>query len=562
MADLDDYLLDLGREYSWGILLLQEFSSALKVPDVTSAGHLVMAQSLTTGQRRTCIIIHNNLAGLPRGEFISRGRHIGVDIQGGNGCSVRFISGHLPANQIDDDYSDSIADLQYIIDGRPNGYQVVMGVDAQEAVGGRDGENHFSDFFDLGVIGELTKGRCGTRGEILLNFMEFNGLSLRNTFGEGAEGIIQEDCYTCNYDLRRLPKQIDYVASSLRRVTARVVDATATSSDHRPIYAFIPWESFLPTGATMAAQRERKKKPIGWIKSNQNYNLELQKGLGLESVLNRAVEGGQKITIYSDGSKRTKDTRRGFAGWAFACFYTDPTNINDTPFKESFGRVANDSNDKMFLGAKVQTSCVGEVCAVIEAGLFILASIADGTVLTGAEIIIRPDATYACGLISGWILPKENLVLAKLCTHIWNRIRKFVLVKVLKVNAHTGNIGNDYVDALAKKGANPDFIRHHCDKRVRLRDWGAAEFFKFLVRSEIKTQEVDNVITVISHEEEENEPALKRARRIHNNNFNNHDNNDRHKMTPKACQSLPRGKDTSTDPTQDDTIRHKIMQKP
>ena len=59
---LDDFLLDASREHDWDFMLLQEYSAAAVVAEVSNAGHLVYAQVPIAGQRRSAIIVNHRVA--------------------------------------------------------------------------------------------------------------------------------------------------------------------------------------------------------------------------------------------------------------------------------------------------------------------------------------------------------------------------------------------------------------------------------------------------------------------------------------------------------------------
>jgi hypothetical protein len=296
MAELDDFLTDLGREVSWDVIMIQEFSSTTaEIPMYTSLGHRVLAQPPCQGQRRAAVIIHVSHNHCVRGSEV-RGRHLAVDMCWAEEFACRFVSSHMPSTNVPDDYRDSVSDLEAIACGRPKGSQIVIGIDGQDSVGDDVGN---SDFYDLGVIGNHAVGARGWKGELLLNAVEGLGLSLRNTFFTGVGG----DQFTCHFDLRRPARQIDYAISNLRRVEARVLDSSATGSDHRPLSIVIPYKSVRWLQQTA---RAKLVKPIGWIKTDANYNLMVQEQLGLireQQPCDGYVEGVNSFVMFLDGSK-------------------------------------------------------------------------------------------------------------------------------------------------------------------------------------------------------------------------------------------------------------------
>ena len=77
----------------------------------------------------------------------------------------------------------------------------------------------------------------GIKGEHLVRFAMENSLSFLNTFHPGSSEKIADN-WTCSYDGKRPPKQIDYVlvdTDALCEWTSSVTDSSATDSDHRII---------------------------------------------------------------------------------------------------------------------------------------------------------------------------------------------------------------------------------------------------------------------------------------------------------------------------------------
>ena len=135
MVDVDAFLADLEHEFEWGVLLLQEFSSATKLFSFDSGtGHRVIVQPPCSGQRRSAIIVNKRYLHTMRGEAVVKGRHIAQDLEIAK-FRCRFISAHLSASQVPDEYNNSIDDVDYLLLSKPAGYHTVIGVDGQDTLG-------------------------------------------------------------------------------------------------------------------------------------------------------------------------------------------------------------------------------------------------------------------------------------------------------------------------------------------------------------------------------------------------------------------------------------------
>ena len=69
------------------------------------------------------------------------------------------------------------------------------------------------------------------------NYIMENLLTATNTFHFEDDGAI--DLYTCNYNRKHEPQQIDHMLSSDNSVRSRTFDASATKSDHWGLIAAI-----------------------------------------------------------------------------------------------------------------------------------------------------------------------------------------------------------------------------------------------------------------------------------------------------------------------------------
>lgn len=87
--------MDLEREVRWEVLLLQEFGFTGEEFNTLGSGHLVFAQPPSTGQRRSAIIVHAQVASFVRRQsFQSIGRFCCVGMEWG-GWKLWLGTSHL-----------------------------------------------------------------------------------------------------------------------------------------------------------------------------------------------------------------------------------------------------------------------------------------------------------------------------------------------------------------------------------------------------------------------------------------------------------------------------------
>jgi len=172
------------------------------------------------------------------------------------------------------------------------------------------------------------------------------------------------------------------------------------------------------------------------------------------------------VEIYTDGSAAfTRLRKKSFAGWGFAVFDVGLPKSEETAACLAFGPVVVSQDHRMYLGAQRLTNNTGEMTAVLEALLWIL-GIAEATHLHTSScstlqqyssLIAKPiclitDSRYVIGLCLGKTEPKENLMLAVLLKHIFDKASSIVDLSIDWVKGHSGCPGNELADSLATKG--------------------------------------------------------------------------------------------------------------
>ena len=205
-ADFNCFFRDLDKQVNWDILLLQEFTGARHTPEYTEDGHRVFAQPPCEGQRRSAIIVHARLARVcDSTSFQSVGRSCCIDFEW-EGWKLRCICSHLFPGNCKESFFESITELEWLCAMRPRDHYLVIGVDAQDVLGPA------STVEEPSILGDFAEGPRGYKGECFLKTcLEFD-LRILNTLSRDPEGT-----HTCHYYLKRPPRQIDYLVSSLPR---------------------------------------------------------------------------------------------------------------------------------------------------------------------------------------------------------------------------------------------------------------------------------------------------------------------------------------------------------
>ena len=120
----------------------------------------------------------------------------------------------------------------------------------------------------------------GRRGDLLHRWACAVGSAFANTHTEQPHGT-----YTCNYDGKHMPKQIDFACASmvwLPQVLAQAVESTATRSDHRPVTMCVQMPGDRREFVEVTAPRVIKN----WVCTNSyDYNVTFRTSLGADPTL-------------------------------------------------------------------------------------------------------------------------------------------------------------------------------------------------------------------------------------------------------------------------------------
>ena len=132
MNELNAFLGRLSFLQAWDVLLVQEFSRAAFIPEVSSQGHRVYAGCLHEGQFRLAIVVNKDFAGVAR-NFESHGRAVSLDIDWED-FRFRCISAHLHPGAVKALYSTSLDDVRFFVN---SDRLLLIGSDTQDALGPR-----------------------------------------------------------------------------------------------------------------------------------------------------------------------------------------------------------------------------------------------------------------------------------------------------------------------------------------------------------------------------------------------------------------------------------------
>ena len=342
-----EFLEDFGKEVSWDVIVLQEFTAAKDVEVfMNKSAHKVILTSPVEGSRACGIVIHQNIKHciIPRSSiFKARAASICIHWEGWN---IKIVSGHLTPDHSKDNYINSINDIKDIIDEKDQTRELfkktkhfdrarlsgpiyhILGIDAQVSVGPPDTREE-----GLYIGTSVMRGKQRTWKTY--NFIQFildYKLTLCNTFSKNTE-----DIFTCGYYLKSEPNQIDYVLSDFPNCVMKESgchQSAATITDHRSVYA-----SFI--GKWWREVRRIPKKrvapPLNWSQNDPEYHSKIRRDLKIEEP--RTFLENLATKIFTDGSfAKAYKRKRGFAGWVLQCSIGVLRSLRKTPSKRNVGQ--------------------------------------------------------------------------------------------------------------------------------------------------------------------------------------------------------------------------------
>ena len=161
------------------------------------------------------------------------------------------------------------------------------------------------------------------------------------------------------------------------------------------------------------------------------------------------------VVAYTDGSCPNNRivSPDNPAGWGFAAMSSDtPTEPSqDTCWEISYGPVKTTPTDVTILPEVWGSNNTGELKALIELFDYLLYY---ANLPSRSDITIYTDSEYAMRLILGDSLPNTHHQLVTLAQQYFTALRTLHHVTLSKVAGHSGIIGNELADSLAKKGVN------------------------------------------------------------------------------------------------------------
>ena len=339
--------------------------------------------------------------------------------------------------------------MEYIIDSTPHNYIVILGADIQGPLGPLMAHD------DPLILGEFVMGNRGWKGDRFLRLLYAFNMHLPHTFVKDFD-----KAYTCINNGRSVPKQMDYMATTVNRkwiTKASRLDCDAAQSDHWPLVL-----SLLPKKGEQRVPEKTQtpsKKMIGWKLTELTYNDTIRERLGMEAPLYVAAVNLDAHHIYTDGSFtgftnvdmdrwRGRAKRReqqgvarvnvAIAGWAAVFFAKgEPPKKEEGQKPEWFGgagdfggvirgrvvtfKEAKDAKSGTFVGAEILSNNTAEMQAVIETLMFLLAQVeqAAPVVELGAAVVIHSDSKYVIELITHGSRPTTNIVMRDFLSHPW-----------------------------------------------------------------------------------------------------------------------------------------------
>ena len=161
------------------------------------------------------------------------------------------------------------------------------------------------------------------------------------------------------------------------------------------------------------------------------------------------------VVAYTDGSCPNNRivSPDNPAGWGFAAMSSDtPTEPSqDTYWEVSYGPVKTTPTDVTILPEVWGSNNTGELKALIELFDYLLYY---ANLPSRSDITIYTDSEYAMRLILGDSLPNTHHQLVTLAQQYFTALRTLHHVTLSKVAGHSGILGNELADSLAKKGVH------------------------------------------------------------------------------------------------------------
>ena len=175
-------------------------------------------------------------------------------------------------------------------------------------------EPHLQDPFCENIGMATTVSHRVEKRRLLENFIMENMLTATDTYDTEIVGI-KRNIYTCCFNGRHEPQQIDYILPPDRCLRSKTFHSPATKSDH--------WGLTATIRSPHAKEKHRKTrtKPIGWkCYDRYNHNNDVTV-LGFMAIVGMAQQEEREdpcsLFIFTDGSARKISRKLTYAGWGF-----------------------------------------------------------------------------------------------------------------------------------------------------------------------------------------------------------------------------------------------------
>ena len=91
----------------------------------------------------------------------------------------------------------------------------------------------------------------------------------------------------------------------------------------------------------------------------------------------------------------------------------------------------DDKSSARYAGADRISSAIAEINSVIELCFCLLhqSEISKPLVPRGSKLIVKPDSTYVVGLLTRKFVPRENVLIARLLQHPWDKVKVAILLE-------------------------------------------------------------------------------------------------------------------------------------
>jgi ribonuclease HI len=409
------------------------------------------------GQRQCAIVINADISHyICDNSFKMYGRACSLNLVL-DGRKITFISAHGYAGNGIGKYQKSIDDIEYLINARPEKYELMIGVDLNANFGYFNAECFPAN---VGLHSEGPQGRKGRLAYATLierwNLIAANTICFQPSGKYTHWDVRNPDLNANPFD----PRQIDFLLCSngLSSVfAAHAGDSVATGSDHRPVIGKLVYrDAEVVSGSSKNKKKDSKKykrKPVRWTLIDPLFNTGIMDALDLDvsdDIVGSALTEYDLCAsyhIFTDGSYL--EAKR--CGWAFALFGLGDADGSKEVMEQAAGPVVILKKSRLFIGSERHTSCVAELNAVAEALLW-LAHVAEQAKDTGNNakfgisvddaFVFTIDSMFVVKLLAGQCRASENALLASFVLHLWRFVGSVFRLRVRWSPGH---------DNLAKK---------------------------------------------------------------------------------------------------------------